>query len=90
MKTKIYWTTTITVMLEHDDVITGQRRERVFMVPSCGGYVVEWIKDSWKQVCEGLSSRGTTLFIQDRENLLKAIRREYRVMRRIEKRAMGN
>lgn len=77
------------VVVEYDDVVTGSRRRREFMAPPGGGYVREWSGGSWKQVCYGLSGRGATLRLGSDEDLLAIIRREYRAMRRAEKKILG-
>ena len=59
------------------------RISRVFICPPDGGYVREqYGNGEWKQVCDGLSSRGSTLHCSSRAKLLGMIRTEYRAMRR--------
>lgn len=77
------------IVTEYDDCITGERRRREFMVPANGGYIREWVRGDWKQVCDGLSDRGATLYLGAGGNLLAVIRREYRAMRRAEKSIFG-
>lgn len=91
MKTKISYSEIqkSIVIAEYDDCITGERRRREFMVPANGGYVREWVRGDWKQVCDGLSDRGDTLRLGECGDLLALIRREYRAMRRAEKRFFG-
>lgn len=69
------------VTAEYD---AGDRRiSRTFMVPENGGYVREqWGNGEWRQVCNGLSSQGSTLSCSSRAGLLGLIRDEYRAMRR--------
>jgi hypothetical protein len=65
----------------------GERRLRTFVCPANGGYVREtYASGSNPQVCERLSSAGSTLSVSSRSGLLELIRREYRKMRRAEKR----
>jgi len=90
MKAKITPTKFNTVMVEYDDAINGERRIREFMAPSAGGYVHEWLAGEWKQVCDGLAFRGSTLFLHKNCSLLEMIRREYRAMRRNEKAIFGD
>ena len=89
MKTKFDITRNSTVVVEYDDVITGERRCREFMVPLRGGYVREWTGNDWRQVCDGLSTRGDTLYLNESGSLISLIRREYRAMRRAEKAIFG-
>lgn len=77
------------VVVEYDDVITGERRTREFMAPANGGYVREWIRGDWKQISDGLSNRGNTLYLNKGVSLIVMIRREYRAMRRAELRIFG-
>lgn len=77
------------VIAEYDDCITGERRHREFMVPASGGYVREWVRGDWKQVCDGLSDRGATIYLNAGGDLLAVIRSEYRAMRRAEKKIFG-
>jgi hypothetical protein len=65
------------------------RVTRVFVCPPDGGYVREQINGEWKQVCDRLACMGSTLSCSSRERLAELIRREYRAMRRAEKRAMA-
>lgn len=60
------------------------RIARRFTCPEDGGYVRERRGDDWKQVCEGLGHRGSTLTCTSREALPELIRREYQAMRRAE------
>lgn len=85
MKTKITLTKNGTVLLSYDDAILDERREREFMAPLGGGYVREWIRGDWQQVCEGLSGTGNTLYCHDHNHLIAMIRHEYKAMRRFEK-----
>lgn len=67
---------------EYEDV----RVERTFFCSSGGGYVHEHDGTGRNpQVCYGLSDRGITLFCKSPEKLPDIIRREYRSMRRAEK-----
>jgi hypothetical protein len=74
------------VVLTYVESMTDESVTREFMVPSTGGYVREWIRGDWKQVCNGLAQTGETLTAADPVHLLKLIRGEYRAMRRAEKR----
>ena len=87
MKTRIKTDTSGRVVVQYDDVITGKRRCRVFICPVEGGYVAEVFPDgNTSQVCDGLSRSGSTLTCRSRDELVDLIRREYRKMRRMEKR----
>jgi len=63
-----------------------RRVVRIFTCPLSGGYVMEHRNGEWKQVCDRLAHTGSTLTCSSRERLLDLIRREYRAMRRAEKR----
>lgn len=63
------------------------RVERTFFCPATGGYVRECDKGNYSQVCCGLSDRGSTLYCSSPEKLPDMIRREYRAIRRAEKKA---
>ena len=63
-----------------------RRVVRIFTCPLSGGYVMEHRNGEWKQVCDRLAHTGSTLTCSSREHLLDLIRREYRAMRRAEKR----
>lgn len=64
------------------------RKTRTFSCPSTGGYVIEHIGNgNTAQVCERLSSRGSTLHCSNSDNLPALIRREYRAMVRASKKA---
>jgi hypothetical protein len=69
------------VALAYDEC--GKRIVRVFTVRRDGktGYVQEWFRDTntWKQVCERLTSMGNTLMATD-ATLAEVIRREYKRM----------
>ncbi len=93
MKTSIRQTNYSEVTLEYDRYEyyvdgVGQlptRTIRTFRVNTLGmGYVREYVLGDLKQVCDGLSIRGSTLTASP-ETLLKVIRMEYRSMRRNEK-----
>lgn len=91
MKTKI--TTDqigrVTISYDSDDYDGVQRVERTFTCPIDGGYVREYRNGDWKQVCDRLSHMGNTLSCSSRDKLVAMIRREYRAMRRAEKREAG-
>ena len=70
-----------TVSIDYDDVI-GDRVEREFICPVEGGYVRERVGNGYRQVCERLSSGGSTLMVSNRKSLIDVIRSEYRAMRR--------
>lgn len=82
MKTKINLTEGGTVLVEYDSPFMGDRVTREFMAPAAGGYVREWVSGDWKQVCDGLSDSGSTLYLVDGGSLIEMIRKEYRAMRR--------
>ena len=67
------------VTLAHDvegfDGLT--RIERLFRCPVEGGYVREYIRGEWKQVCVGLSHMGVTLMCPSRDKLAEVIQRQY-------------
>lgn len=68
------------VTLEYDDIFSGDRVTETFTAPSSGGYV----RRGDKQVCDKLSSRGSTLHLSnpDKYPLIDLIRREYKSMRK--------
>ena len=82
MKTKISLTDSQTVLVEYDSPFMGERISREFMAPAAGGYVREYEHGEWKQVCDLLSSRGPTIYLQKGASLIERIRQEYRAMRR--------
>ena len=64
------------------------RKTRTFSCPRDGGYVIEHIgRGNTAQVCERLSSRGSTLHCSSSDNLPALIRREYRAMVRANNKA---
>ena len=63
-----------------------ERVTRLFSCPPDGGYVIEWRNGEWKQVCDRLAGMGSTLSCRNRDSLPDLIRREYKAMRREEKR----
>ena len=64
-----------------------KRITREFSRPTFGGYVIEWLRNSeTTQVCDKLCHRGPTLYCGENTPLVNVIRREYRKMRREEKR----
>lgn len=80
MRARIYNDNSL-VRLEYDG--WDGRVYRSFTIFGDRGYVREWDHDrqDWRQVCYGLSSRGSTLYASASE-LLALIRREYRAARR--------
>jgi len=82
MKTKIRAINESQVLIEFDDLITGERYHYEIWVPAAGGYV-RFNGD--KQLCERLSCSGSTLYWRAKAPLVDMIRREYRAMRRKEK-----
>lgn len=89
MRAKFAADQTYRVTLEYDgDDYFGEpkRVSRTFSCPMNGGYVLEFDGRDWKQVCDRLSSTGSTLHCSSRSNLLAMIRREYKAMRRADKR----
>lgn len=72
------------VTLAYDDQ-DGDRVTREFTAPVGRGYVREWCNGEWKQVCDRLSSMGSTL-MGERATLINTIRREYSAMRSAERR----
>lgn len=71
---------------EPSEVDSVRRVERIFSCPVDGGYVLEYHKGDWTQVCDRLGRMGDTLRCASRDALLALIRREYQVMRRTEQR----
>ncbi len=71
-----------------DETLDGVIRvERTFTCPEDGGYVREYLSNGeLKQVCDRLASMGSTLMCSSRADLPALIRREYRALRRFEKR----
>ena len=64
------------------------RKTRTFSCPRDGGYVIEHIgRGNTVQVCERLSSRGSTLHCSGSDSLPALIRREYRAMVRANNKA---
>lgn len=78
------------VVLEYDEEyysLHASRVMRTFTLPIGSDYVVEIFKSGDRsQVCERLYHSGHTLTCNDHQNLIDVIRREYRAMRRAEKR----
>lgn len=89
MRTKIQLHSDGMVSLYYYDVLFGDMTTRKFIVP--GGnddnykYVREYMCGHTIQVCKRLAPTGTAIS-STRNNLLDTIRREYRAMRRDEKR----
>lgn len=76
------------VTISYDDADSGERITTTYFVPMNGGYVrVRDDRQQYPQVCERLSGGGSTLMCSSRGKLAEVIRREYRAMRRAEKRA---
>jgi hypothetical protein len=73
------------ITISYDCAYTGERITRTFFCPINGGYVRESLHD-YPQVCEQLAHHGSTLTCSSRGHLIDVIRREYRAMRRAEKR----
>ena len=68
------------VTLAYDD--EGERVIRSFTAPVDGGYVQEILSNgAYRQVCEKLYRRGTTLYFNADKPLIDLIRAEYRAMR---------
>jgi len=77
------------VTLSYDDEYEG-RVTREFSVPPNGGYIREHLGNGrTTQPCEKLATRGNTLMASSRTALADVIRREYRAMRRAEKKDRG-
>lgn len=78
------------VTISYDDHVFGERITRTFFCYEEGGYVREVRNargnEQYPQVCERLASLGSTLYCRSRPQLANVIRREYRNMRREEKR----
>lgn len=72
------------VTISYDDCF-GDRVTRTFFCPASGGYIRESVRD-YPQVCDQLAHSGSTLYAESGNDLIKIIRREYRSMRRAEKR----
>ena len=85
MKTVFKKIDSSTVSISYDDYMTGERVTREFWIPISGGY----IRESERQVCNGLSDRGYTLMANDQDDLLGAVRREYAAMRANDRRIFG-
>jgi hypothetical protein len=87
MKTRIETTDNGNVKITYTDYWTDEDRTRTFFCPDEGGYVREWLKHGNNtQVCDQLAHRGPTLRCTNRADLPEMIRREYKAMRRAEKR----
>lgn len=92
MKTTITAKSESRVVISYDDEDysseTGTKRvTREFSRPNRGGYVIEWIGNGeTTQVCDNLCHRGSTLHCNENTPLVNIIRREYKSMRREEKR----
>jgi hypothetical protein len=71
------------VEISFDDALSGDRVVREYSAASNGGYVYD---QNEKQVCDRLSSRGSTLRWNATAPLADLIRCEYRAMRASEKR----
>lgn len=75
------------VELAYTEADSGDQIARTFTCPVDGGYVREFKTDGdLKQVCDKLSSQGSTLMASSRATLADVIRREYKAMRASEKR----
>lgn len=84
MRTKITTTQKDTVRIDYVDATGGRVTREFFTRGQERGYVWEWRADGdHRQVCSGLSSRGSTLVCIG--TLADTIRREYRAMRRAER-----
>lgn len=83
-RTTIKLTGNTEVTLTAIDPITGDQIERVFWIPSNGGYVREGARHTAndKQVCVGLSRTGNTLTAADGSDLIATIRREWAAYRK--------
>ena len=91
MKTKIQQVTDNTVRLQYTNWMDEDVDATLF-VPSGGGYVFVLQDDgSTTQICDRLSSTGSTLIYspQHHGRLVDMIRKEYRKMRAAEKRDAG-
>jgi hypothetical protein len=78
------------VVIRYADCYTGEIIEREFWAPSGGGYVREIDAahpgTTGRQVCELLEGVGPTLYWGGHGRLIDVVRREYRAMRRVERR----
>lgn len=83
MKTAIKSISNSRVEIKFEDLITGDIYEYDIWAPADGGYV-RYNGD--KQLCERLSCRGNTLYWSGKAPLVDLIRREYKAMRRADKR----
>ena len=93
MKTKITTDEIGRVTISYDSrswYSDGERIERTFSYPPDGGYVIEWRNGEWKPVCDRLAGMGSTLSCRNRDSLPDLIRREYKAMRREERREARN
>jgi hypothetical protein len=79
------------VILSYNDIATGNRIRRFFVCQRDGGQVFEQVGGSRGiVVCERLKSSGPGLVARNRGELISLIRREYRKMRRAEKRFLDD
>lgn len=87
MKTTIKTDAQGYVTISYDDADSGERITTTYFCPLNGGYVrIRDAAQRYPQVCERLSGSGSTLMCSSREKLAEVVRREYRAMRRAEKR----
>ena len=75
------------VFLRFDCLLSGNTREVTIEAPVHGGYVYF---DNGGQVCEYLHNKGVTLRWPCSEPLVHMIRKEFRKMRNLQKRAIGD
>jgi hypothetical protein len=83
MKTTINPISNSRVKIRFEDLITGDIVEYDIWAPDDGGYV-RYNGD--RQLCDRLSCRGNTLYWSGKAPLAELVRREYRAMRRSDKR----
>jgi len=93
MKTRITTDLVGRVTISYDRInnyagYENMRIQRTFSTDGVnGGYVIEIDHYGTHQICQQLNYSGHTLYCDNRADLPKIIRREYRAMRRAEKRA---
>jgi hypothetical protein len=74
-----------TVALTFDDEFTGERRTREFWVTRSAGR--KYVREGDKQVCDGLSHFGNTLQVNDADELLTLIRKQWKAIQAADRRA---
>jgi hypothetical protein len=81
MRTKFTEHSTDACSVRYQDKFTDSVEDRTFV--RRGHYVIEiGLNGFERQVCKGLSLRGSTLMTDDSTNLIDVIRREYKIFKR--------